>query len=190
MDHTRTLTIHLPEALAAQVDLLLQISGGDLDELAATLFTRHTEQSVQALAQRQGAAPAAGGRARADITPPMIAASYAVAKEVYSGALTRSEGKDRVHALTGMNGNSAQDYINNFLAMMDGEVYHRTMSTAATAYFLRHIHADYGAERFKLAVGATQQHIAYYQAISGAPSRKRVKLIEALQKELLQAEPQ
>jgi len=185
MENTKELVIHIPEALAAQVNLLLQIRGRDINELAVELFTNYTEQSIQVLAQRKDVVSMDGNKERTDITPQMIEASYKVAKEVYNGSLTRSEGKSKIRELSGMNIGSAQDYINDFCTMMSGDVYYRTMSTDATDYFLRHIYDDYGVDQFKLAVGATQKHIEYYKSISGAPSRKRVKLIEKLQNELL-----
>jgi hypothetical protein len=185
MENTKELVIRIPEALAAQVNLLLKISGGGINELAVELFTKYTEQSIQVLAQRKAVVSLDSNKERTVITQQMIEASYKVAKEVYIGSLTRSEGKSKIHELTGMNIGSAQDYINDFLAMMSGEVYYRTMSTDATDYFLRHIFTDYGVDQFKLAVGATKKHIKYYESVSGAPSLKRVKLIEKLLKELL-----
>lgn len=69
----------------------------------------------------------------------MSVVTYEVAKKVYEGAFGRGEGKDQIVRLTGMNPGSAGDYISNFLAMMNGEKYTRTLNEYSQGYFLDHI---------------------------------------------------
>ena len=59
----------------------------------------------------------------------MSKGAYEVAKKVYSGQLTRSEGKVEINTGTGMNEGSAQAFITIFLAMMHGEKYKRAFNT-------------------------------------------------------------
>lgn len=185
MDNTKELVIHIPEKLAIEVNILLQLQEKNIHELTAELYTNYIKQTIKNSVQRNNIMYTDSDKKRIKITSQMIVAAYRVSKEVYRGSLTPSEAKDKIHKSTGMKINSAQDYIKIFIAMMNGDVYHRTMSTNATDYVLRQIYADYGVDQFKLAVSATQKHIEYYESVSGSPSYKKVKLIEKLQNELL-----
>ncbi|MEH7415026.1 hypothetical protein V7266_07040 [Neobacillus drentensis] len=91
--------------------------------------------------------------------------AYEVAKKVWFGNITRQEGKLAISKETGMNPGSAQDYITEFLAMMEGREYHRTMSNLGTAFFLENIRKDFGDKAFQLALEATEKHIKYYNSL-------------------------
>ena len=108
---------------------------------------------------------AAGGSGMTKITKEMTGIAYDYAKEVYSGELTRNEGKLEIAKVTGMNAGSAQDYITDFLAMMEGKEYHRTMSNYGTTYFIENIRKDFGEKAFQLALEATEKHIKYYNSL-------------------------
>lgn len=99
------------------------------------------------------------------ITNEMVEIAYNYAKKVYSGELTRNEGKIKIAKVSGMNVGSAQDYITDFLAMMEGKEYHRTMSNYGTAYFIENIKKDFGDKTFQLALEATEKHIKYYNSL-------------------------
>lgn len=99
------------------------------------------------------------------ITPQMVEAAYEVSKKVYSGALGRTEGRDEIVQLTGMASGSASDFISDFICMMDGKVYARTLNEYATRYFLEQIRQDYGEASFKKALDACKQHAAYYATL-------------------------
>lgn len=99
------------------------------------------------------------------ITNDMTEEAYEIAKMVYEGKLSRTEGKNKISDETGMNIGSAGDYITNFLAMMDGQKYTRTFNTYATKYFLTSIKMDYGEEQFKKALNATMEHVKYYNGL-------------------------
>ncbi|MBS4193212.1 hypothetical protein KHA94_24270 [Bacillus sp. FJAT-49705] len=55
----------------------------------------------------------------AKITNEMVASAYKYAKKVYFGEMTRQASKIAVSKASGMNEGSAQDYITDFLAMME-----------------------------------------------------------------------
>jgi hypothetical protein len=55
--------------------------------------------------------------------------------------------------LTGMASGSASDFISDFICMMDGKVYARTLMICDT-YFLEQIRQDYGEASFKNALDA------------------------------------
>ena len=175
----REVNITLPETLASKVDLLIQLNQTNWNDLIAMLLEEYTTKSIQKYLQGEVKLPVAETK-KITITHEMTACAYSIAKKVYEGELTRSEGKLKIHQQSGMNAGSGQDYITNFLAMMKGDSYVRTMSTEGTEYFLRQIHHDYGKNAFLLAVEATEKHIEYYKDISGAPSRKRVQVLAKL----------
>lgn len=99
------------------------------------------------------------------ITNEMTHRAYEIVKMVYNDELSRSEAKYKISDETGMNAGSAGDYITNFLAMMDGQRYTRTMNTYATRYILESIKRDYGNEKFQKALEATKEHIKYYNGL-------------------------
>ncbi|MEN8493439.1 DUF4268 domain-containing protein [Dehalococcoides sp. THU3] len=99
------------------------------------------------------------------LTTEMTAVAYDVAKKVYEGALGRGEGKDEIVRMTGMNAGSAGDYVSNFLAMMKGEKYTRTLNEYTTKYFLDHILEDYGPSALQKAVTACKMHADYYATL-------------------------
>jgi uncharacterized protein with ParB-like and HNH nuclease domain len=96
------------------------------------------------------------------LTNKMAEVSYEVAKKVYAGSLGRTAGKDEIAKLTGMNSGSAGDYIADFLAMMNGEKYTRTLNEYSTRYFVERIREDFGEGAFRKALAACQKHAEYY----------------------------
>lgn len=99
------------------------------------------------------------------ITNYMVAIAYNVAKKVYLGESNRSEGKLEVSSISDMSQGSAQDFITDFLAMMDGKEYYRTMNNYGTSYFIENIEKDFGDAAFLLAIEATEKHIKYYNSL-------------------------
>lgn len=99
------------------------------------------------------------------ITTEMTAVAYDVAKKVHDGFLSFTEGKDEIVRITGMSSGSAFDYISNFLAMMKGKKYTRTLNEYTTKYFLEHILEDYGPLALKKAVIACKMHADYYATL-------------------------
>ncbi|NLN49645.1 MAG: DUF4268 domain-containing protein [Clostridiales bacterium] len=99
------------------------------------------------------------------LTSEMTAVAYEVSKKVFEGSVGRSEGKDEIVRRTGMNVGSAGDYITNFLAMMNGEKYTRTLNEYSTRYFLEHIQEDYGVPALQKAVAACSKHAVYYATL-------------------------
>lgn len=97
------------------------------------------------------------------ITTEMVHTAYAIAKLAYEGKYTVNEAKEEIYRITGMNPNSACDYVNNFRYMVDGERYVRVMSLYATKYFVERIRADYGETAFLSALESNRKHIAYYK---------------------------
>ena len=99
------------------------------------------------------------------ITIKMSKGAYEVAKKVYSGQLTRNEGKVEINKATDMNEGSAQAFITIFLAMMNGEKYKRAFNNDTNKLLLESIRKDYGEESFQKALEAVQKHIEYYSTL-------------------------
>lgn len=99
------------------------------------------------------------------ITIDMSKGAYEIAKKVYSGKLTRNEGKVKINQVTGMNLGSAQAFITIFLAMMNGEVYKRAFNNETNKFLLESIKSDFGEDFFKKALNAVQQHVNYYSTL-------------------------
>ena len=99
------------------------------------------------------------------ITMEMSKGAYEIAKKVYTGHITRSEGKVEINRVTGMNEGSAQAFITIFLAMMSGEEYKRAFNNATNKFLLESIRQDFGQDSYKNAVNAVQKHIDYYSTL-------------------------
>lgn len=102
---------------------------------------------------------------RKTITDEMVISSYEIAKKVYEGKIGRTEGKLEIAQKTGMNEGSAGDFITNFMAMIDGQKYTRTLNTFATRFYLESIKKDYGEAVFKNAIRAVTEHVKYYNTL-------------------------
>ncbi|WP_286228505.1 hypothetical protein [Neobacillus mesonae] len=118
------------------------------------------------------------------ITSEMVKIAYEYAKKVYSGNLTRQEGKLAISKETGMNPGSAQDYITGFLAMIEGREYRRTMSNLGTEYFLENIKKDFGEGSFQLAIEATEKHIKYYNSLGYGQLKAKEDIVRKLKEAL------
>jgi hypothetical protein len=109
----------------------------------------------------------------------MAEVAYRIAKKVYLGDLGRTEGRNEIVKLTGMNEGSAGDYVTDFLAMMNGEQYARTLNEYSTRYFLDNILKDFGIEYLKSALLACKKHAKYYASLG----RGRLAYVERLVEE-------
>lgn len=101
----------------------------------------------------------------ASITETMIQAAYDVAKNIYEKSITNKAGLDILESMYGMNRNSASDYINNYICLVEGKRFTRTTNAYGTRYFLEKIYADGGRDRLLNALSALRQHIDYYEII-------------------------
>jgi len=99
------------------------------------------------------------------ITMEMSKGAYEIAKKVYSGQTTRSEGKIEINRATGMNEGSAQAFITIFLAMMNGEEYKRAFNNGTNKFLLESIRKDFGEDSYKNALNAVQKHVHYYSTL-------------------------
>ena len=99
------------------------------------------------------------------INMEMSKGAYEIAKKVYLGQMTRTEGKIEINRVTGMNEGSAQAFITIFLAMMNGEEYKRAFNNDTNKFLLKSIKQDFGVAYYKNALNAVQKHINYYSTL-------------------------
>lgn len=121
-----------------------------------------------------------GGSEMVKITNEMTHRAYEIIKMVHNESLTRSEAKYKIAEETGMNAGSAGDYVTNFLAMMDGKRYTRTMNTYATRYLLENIRLEFGEEQFQKAIEATKEHVKYYNGLNNGTLHSIQNVIDEL----------
>ena len=112
------------------------------------------------------------------ITVEMIETVYYVAKDVFSGVINASQGKQLVNQRLGMNIGSVGNYFQSLRAMLEGTVSKRSISKMATRYFLERIESDYGTDALIRALESCRKH-AEYSAVHG----KKVKGIESIVEE-------
>lgn len=118
------------------------------------------------------------GKGMSKITKEMTAIAYDYAKKVFAEEMTRSEAKLAIERESGMNIGSALDYVSDFIAMMNGESYVRTMANMGTVYFLENIRKDYGDKAFMKAIEATEKHIEYYNALGNGNLKTKGKIVK------------
>ncbi len=82
--------------------------------------------------------------------------------EVYKNGTGKSKERDILVKNTGMNPNSASDYIEAFQKMMLGEEYGRTINEEATRYYFENILKDFDKKTLKKALDATKLHFENY----------------------------
>ena len=94
------------------------------------------------------------------ISPAMITKLCALGDKIYVGTLPLAEAK-RTLTKVGMSAGSAHINLNNYRAMLAGEVFKRTMKFEDFKTMLIHIKKTHGAAILKNAIKASRAHIAY-----------------------------
>jgi hypothetical protein len=97
------------------------------------------------------------------ITMREIVPLYDTAKMLYHDQIQLEEAIRSLKNSYGINENSMKDYFNCFAAMMEGNVYKRTINNEATDYYLRNILIQYGASQLEKALESTRKHVEYYR---------------------------
>lgn len=101
--------------------------------------------------------------------------------ELYAGDITQETAK-KILSEMGMNSSSAHIYLYNFVAMMNGKVFKRSMKIADIAMFLDYIRQQHGKRAFRSALNSFEQHILYAEAKGYSTIKKRALLIDMKQK--------
>jgi 5-methylcytosine-specific restriction protein A len=110
----------------------------------------------------------------AKITSNQIEEAYSKGKAVFDGHMALSDAINDLVVNGSMNKSSATDYIRNFLQMMKGLEYQRTLNLPSTEYFLASISKDYGPKYLSLALSSVNKHLNYYEGI-GKSKQKAIR---------------
>jgi hypothetical protein len=100
------------------------------------------------------------------IGPREAEEAYIQAVSVWLKKIPESEAVGVLVEDLGMNRASASDMVRNFLQMLKGEEYHRTLSELVTRHYFESISLDFGLDYLKKAIEATRTHVEYYEALS------------------------
>jgi len=100
------------------------------------------------------------------MTTEQVHATYEVAKEVFSGTLSRKAGAETLSKKYSINRNSANDLISAFIGMCEGQLYQRSINEDVTAYYLQKIREVYGEESMNNAEKALTLHLSYRQQLA------------------------
>lgn len=96
------------------------------------------------------------------IEDAQIQAVYELGKQVSEGELGLSDAAEILSQRHGMKQGSAFSYLGTLRCILAGREYQRTVNLAATRYFLKRIHEDFGTAGLQRAVSACKQHLRYY----------------------------
>lgn len=90
-----------------------------------------------------------------------MAAIYNMAKAIYEGNETLTEGKIKIHSIYNVPENSFATYYGAYRCMLDGKCHTRGINVELRDYMLNRILIEYGLQRYKTAVKAYLLFIDY-----------------------------
>jgi 5-methylcytosine-specific restriction protein A len=122
------------------------------------------------------------------ITNELVEKAYEVAKDFYYNRIILKQAQD-ILVKSGMNANSAMDYIYNYSNLIQGKLYTRTTNAFGTNYYLKKIYEENGQVGLQNALISLSQHIDYYEDKSGAKVKKRKDIYDKYLK-LLDKKPE
>lgn len=177
MKESKALNFSVSMELIEKFNMALKLNNEDSKDVFTLFMKQYISESFSNAA---GITPTAKSTKTVKITKEMTHVAYMYAKKVYKGELSRTEGKLEIERVSGMKAGSAQDYITDFLAMMDGKEYQRVMSNYGTQYFLENIRKDFGEEAFIKAIEATEKHIKYYNSLGYGQLKSKEEIVKRL----------
>lgn len=113
---------------------------------------------------------------RSKMTEETVEAIYSYAKDVYEKKMQKEDAAEKLVSDFEMNRNSSLIYLWNFIYMMEGKIYKKTMSAMITEYYLRHILEDYGKNILTNALSSLCQHIDYLSEYQNGKSKTLLKI--------------
>lgn len=112
----------------------------------------------------------------AAITPEQYEPAFEFALKVELGQTSRSAATALLSSHTGLKSSSAAFYLNALLAMFEGTVYKKTISLAATRYYLERFKNDMPPEALERALVAIELHLDYY-AVQGKGEQVSIRTL-------------
>ncbi|WP_316570233.1 hypothetical protein [Neobacillus sp. YIM B06451] len=184
MEGNRVLNFTIDKELIQKFEMALTLNNEDSQDVFTRFMKQYVSDSFSKASEGLGIGRSETKEKSGKITDEMAHVAYTYAKKVYHGVLSRTDGKLEIARLTGMNPGSAQDYITDFLAMMEGKEYHRVMSNYGTKYFLENIKKDYGEAAYIKALEATEKHIKYYNSLGYGKLKAKEELVKKLRERI------
>ncbi len=114
------------------------------------------------------------------ITEEAVLQIYYLARDVYLEKLTKKEAAELAINNEIMSKGSAQDYVQNFLHIMNGLVYKRTMNLKGTRIYLEKIYEDFGIQKLRQALEVVTCHVEYYNALGYGKQVQTQELVDEL----------
>jgi 5-methylcytosine-specific restriction protein A len=112
-----------------------------------------------------------------EVTENAVKKIYVLANDVYFNKLSKKQAVEKAVENGLMNKGSAQDYIQNFLYIMEGFVYKRTMNLVGTRCYLELIYNDFGLPKLSQALDVVTAHIQYYNSLGHGKQVKTQELV-------------
>ncbi|GGB77586.1 HNH endonuclease [Shewanella inventionis] len=112
----------------------------------------------------------------ARITSEQYEPAFEFALKVESGQTNRSAATALLSSHTGLKSSSSAFYLNALLAMLEGTVYKKTISLAATRYYLERFKNDMSPEALERALVAVELHLDYY-AVQGKGEQVSIRAL-------------
>ena len=110
------------------------------------------------------------------ITEHMVSACYEYGKQFVNGKIHIDQAVNKVVAETSMNKASAQRMIyDSIRGLLEGNKYASVMSQSATFWLLESIKAEFGEERYQLALKAVEQHLNYYEQLPKGSAQRNIR---------------
>lgn len=113
----------------------------------------------------------------AAITPDMIHAAFERSMAVWNKEQTFAEADRELVLSHNFNASSAKDYTRNLHQMLKGKRFTRTLNAEGTRIYLSRIGVEFGHDALNLAIESIEQHIAYYENLSGSRSSRLREIV-------------
>lgn len=112
----------------------------------------------------------------ARITSEQYEPAFEFVLKVESGQTSRSAATAMLSSHTGLKASSSAFYLNALLAMFEGTIYKKTISLAATRYYLERFKNDMSPEALERALVAVELHLDYY-AVQGKGEQVSIRTL-------------
>ena len=120
----------------------------------------------------------------AAITPEQYEPAFEIALRMKSGHTLKSDAVRMLSSNTGLKTSSSTFYLDALIAMFEGSIYKKTISLAATRYYLERFKNNMPPEALERALIAIELHLDYY-ATQGKGEQVSIRtLVEAYKAKL------
>jgi 5-methylcytosine-specific restriction enzyme A len=112
---------------------------------------------------------------RAEITVEHIQLSFEYGRKVHEGELERAKAINDLIAKTGMKKSSADAYVVTVGLLIEGTIYHWTLSSNAIEIYFRNIYDLFGDRGLSNAIKSVKLHQVYYAAFNKGKTNQKIQ---------------